>query len=363
MNESFLILDFFFGSTKLKHSFSLHFKIPTMTKNNDIILAPAQGSISHFVLTTIPILGLLIYFLYEAAIRPQKSFYNLGDDFTDDEYEAASSERSTLISLNDMLIVFLILHIFWTIFVVYVVIFIPKRRHLIGSYLRDGQETLGDIIYDRNSRKCSGFHDYGYAIYPHPTRRTLIRKRVRVYQPYTRERVTILRLPGLPLSGQAKIDIEVDLSAASQDRDSRNKSLTVYSIFWYFFTLLGSIFLLHQMKQTDHVEGYHSTARKLLFLIIGLNIPISYVANMTRFLLFRNWMTNRGAIIDNSDDARKIVDTSPGSCLWDEPSVDGSDVIPYNIMNDEGSYDGSLQGHDLNNKPPEQEGKKAWVTV
>ena len=330
---------------------------------DDVILAPSQGSISHFVLTTIPLLGLLIYFLYEAAIRPQKSIYNLGDDFTDDEYEAARSEIGSLISLNDMLIVFLIFHALWTMFVVYVLIFIPKRRHLIGRYLRDGEETLGDIIYDRNSRKCSGFHDYGYAIYPHPTRRILIRKRVRVYQPYTRERVTILRLPGNPLSGQAKVDIEVDLSAASQDRDNRNHSLAVYSTCWYFFTLLGSVFLLHQMKQTDDVEGYHSTARKFLIMVVGLNIPISYIANMTRFILFQNWMTNRGAIIDNSDDARKIVDTSPGSCLWDEPSVDGSDVIPYSIMNDEASYDGSLQEHGHDNTPPEQEGKKAWVTV
>ena len=337
--------------------------------DSNVLLAPSQGSISHFVLTTLPLFGLLIYFLYEAAVRPQKDFYNLGDDYTDDEFEAAKQEKKEMLSLMEILITFLVFHVLWTIFIIYILVFVPKRRHLVGRYFKEGESTLGDVIYDKKSRRWNAFHGYGYAVYPHPDQKVLVRKRVRVYQPYTRERVTILRLPGKPLSGQAKIDLEVDLGAATKDRDHKNFSLALYALFWYFFTLGSSIFVLRQMKATDEMEGYASFATKVFFLFVGLNIPITYIMNLTRFLLFRNWLTNRGALIDNSTDARKpdtgsgpacLSDTGPGSCLWDAESVDGSDVIPYSIMEEETSYQGSLEQHDLTGTGDD---KRAWVTV
>lgn len=327
----------------------------------ELLLAPKQGSISHFVVSTTPLLGILIYFLYEAWTRPNEEIYQLGDDFTDDQLNAATEATGTLIQLYDMLIVFLVFHVLWTLFAIYMVIFIPKRRHLIGRYLSEGEEVLGDVVYDKNSRTCTTFQDYGFAVYPHPTQKTLIRKRVRVYQPYTRERITILCLPNKPLSGQAKIDIEIDLNAASKERDNQNRYIAVFASFWFFFTLAGSMFIVHQMGKIDDANDNSSSAMKLFLVVVGLNIPISYLSNLIRFLMSRNWITNRGAKIDGSDDARKM---QPG-CLFDAESVDGSDVIPYSIMHEEDmSYQGSIPSHnidsDMDAAAPE---KKAWVTL
>eukprot|EP00980_Cylindrotheca_fusiformis_P008261 scaffold1736_cov127-Cylindrotheca_fusiformis.AAC.75 len=330
----------------------------TMT---ELLLAPKQGSISHFVVSTIPLLGILLYFLYEAWSRPNEAQYQLGDDFTDDQVMAANDATGAVIRLFDILIVFLVFHFLWTLFAIYIVVFVPKRRHLIGRYLSEGHEVIGDVIYDKNSRTCTKFQDYGFAVYPHPTEKTLIRKRVRVYQPYTRERITILCLPNKPLSGQAKIDIEIDLNAASKERDNQNRQFAAFATFWYFFTLAGSYYVVHQMGKLNDGSGNASVAMKVFLVSVGLNIPICYASNLIRFLMSRNWITNRGAKIDGSDDPRKM---QPG-CLFDAESVDGSDVIPYSIMNEEDmSYQGSIPSHDVDpQKSATAEGKKAWVTL
>ena len=62
-------------------------------------------------------------------------------------------------------------------------------------------------------------------------------------------------------------------------------------------------------------------------------------------------MVNRGAILDNDIEARKVAP----NCLTEAPSVDGSDVIPYSIMGDQSSYNGTLYSHSntiANGGPP-----------
>lgn len=327
----------------------------------ELLLAPQQGSITHFIVTTLPLFGLLAYFLYEAWDRPNALIYQIGDDYTEDQMNAANAEIGSMIRLFDILIVFLVFHFLWTLFGIYVAVFIPKRRHLVGKYLSEGEEVIGDVLYDKTSRTCTTFQDYGYAVYPHPTKKTLIRKRVRVYQPYTREKITILRLPKKPLSGQAKIDIEIDLSAASKDRDNRNKHLSTFAVIWFFFTLMGAGYVVHQMGKLDGSMENHSLSMKLFLVFVGLNTPVAYFSNLLRFFMARNWMTNRGAMIDGSDDARELA---PG-CLMAVESFDGSNVVPYSMMNEEEmSYQGSITSHELD--PRMMEGapmKKVWVTL
>jgi hypothetical protein len=295
----------------------------------------------HFVLTTTPLLAVLIYFLYEAWRRPSSPIYQLGDDFTNDELEAAYEEAGALISLMDILTVFLSLHVCWTIFAVYVISFIAKRRHLIGRYFSEGESSIGDVLYDKNSRMCGGFHDYGFAVYAHPTQPKVIRKRVRIYQAYTREKITILRLPNRPLSGQAKIDLEIDLNAASKERDTHNKSIVIFALFWVVFTFLGPGYVVYQMTRIHDDQDDSSLGIKIFLVVAGLNIPFSYTVNWIRFLLYRNWIVNRGAVVEDNEDARKVQ-----GCLTQAQSEDGSDVIPYSILNEEDmSYTGTLPSH------------------
>ena len=303
-------------------------------------LAPSRGSHVHFILTTLPLLLVLLYFLFTTWRRPQAPIYNMDYGYTDDQWKTALDETGSLIALSDILTMFLLCHVLWTTFAIYMIVFIPKRRHLIGRYLSEGESCVGDIIYDKNSRNCGGFNDYGFALYAHPTQRKLVRKRVRVYQRFTRERITILRLPDRPLSGQAKVDLEMDLTAARKERNSSNYYISVFSIIWVIFTLIGASYVYYQM--TKIVDEDDEKALKWLLTIAGLNVPLSYAANFIRFLVYRNWMINRGAILDDDPNARKIV-----LCCVRTQSADGSDVIPYSIFNEEDkSYLGSLPTFD-----------------
>jgi hypothetical protein len=330
-----------FDLASIKDIATLNIHQLTMAPSRTPLLAPANGSVMHFVLTTTPLLAVLIYFLYEAWQRPSTPLYQLDDDFTNDEWEAAAEETGELISLMDILTVFLSLHVFWTIFAVYVISFIAKRRHLIGRYFSEGESSVGDVMYDKSSRMCGGFHDYGYVVYAHPTQKKLIRKRVRVYQPYTREKITILRLPNRPLSGQARIDLEIDLNAASKERDTHNKSIAICAICWVVFTLLGPIYVLYQMTRIHDDQEDPSLGIKVYLVVVGLNIPFSYAVNWIRFLLYRNWIVNRGAVVEDNGDARKVQ-----GCLKQAHSEDGSDVIPYSILNEDNmSYQGTIPSH------------------
>ena len=121
-----------------------------------ILLASARGSVVQFVLVTLPFFLVLLYFLYLAYKRPSLPIYNLPWNFTEEQWQEASDETGTTIRLMDILTVFLSLLVCWTIFTVYMVSFVPKRRHLIGKYLKEGVSTVGDIVYDENSRGYCG---------------------------------------------------------------------------------------------------------------------------------------------------------------------------------------------------------------
>jgi hypothetical protein len=314
----------------------------------------SSGSLLQFILATVPLLGVLIYFLYEAWERPSKAIYQLADDYTQEEWEWASEETGPLISLMDMLIVFLTLLLMWTMFAVYVVVFIPKRRHLIGRYLEEGQVVIGDVHYDRTSRMCGSYHDYGYAIYAIPNDRKLVRKRVRVYQGYTREKIAILLLPNRPLSGQAKVDLEIDLMAATVERDSRNKLTAAVSITWVLFTLFAPLYLLYQMNQINDPNDDASLARKVYLVIAGLNVPLAFGINSIRFTMYTNWLINRGAIVNDMQAAK-----NPKGCIITSvPSEDGSETIPYSILGEENcSYGGELPQHIVGTV----DFKRSWV--
>jgi hypothetical protein len=300
------------------------------------------GSLIRFNLATVPFLLVLMYFLYVATQRP---YYYSQQDEDDDE---------PLMCLMDVLVIFLSFHVLWTLFLAYLVFYIPKRRRFLGRYLSEGETTIGDVIYDESSRlsilgRCRlNYSDYGYAVYPHPDKMQIVRKRVRVYQPYTRERVAILRLPNRPLSGQPKMEIEMDLSGMKRERDTTLKWMTIASIAWFLFTLAGAVFTQIQMARSiaqGFVVGNENdkVGRRILILVAGLNIPLAFAFNFVRFVVWRNWMVNRGATLDNETEARSSL---PDGCLFNAPSKDGSeDAIPYSIMAEEHSYTGTLPSH------------------
>jgi hypothetical protein len=301
----------------------------------------------RFFLSTVPFLCVLSFLLYKAWERPHLAS-DAAANTDDGQYSnnIAGFDDGEVFSLMDILSIFLSFHVMWTLFLVYLAIFIPKRRHFLGRYLSEDAETsLGDVIYDPDSRACGKvrLQDYGYALYAHPTQPTkLVRKRVRVYQAYTRERVTIVRLPNRPLSGQAKIDIEIDLRQMRTQRDATLRWITWVCMFWFVFTLAGASYVLHQMHVTHRLTFNENAgfALRLFLVVVGLNIPVCYFANWVRFLFYHNWMVNRAALIEDENEARTIHPF----CSKAE-SEDGSDRIPYSILGDTTSYKGSLPSY------------------
>lgn len=294
-----------------------------------------NGGVVRFGLCTLPFLAVSIFLLYKAWDRTHWHNY---------------VEGGHTFSLMDLMVVFLSFHVVWTLFTIHVVIFIPKRRHFLGRYLNEGEPSMGDVVYDPESRLCGRFGDYGYAIYHHPIDRTkVVRKRVRVYQAYTRERVPILRLPNRPLSGQVKTDLEIELGRMKRERDLVLWGVTVIALCWILFSMGAALYTLFQIKflqdngdQMIWNEQYE-TGLKIFLIVVGINVPCCYAMNWIRFLFYHNWMVNRAALIENEGEARKV---DPWCLKKDADSVDGSDQIPYSILNaDSVSYQGTIPSH------------------
>ena len=319
-------------------------------------------TVLQFCLSTVPFLAVLVYLLYVAFKR--------GIQVED------GAEQNDLFSLMDMTIVFLSFHVSWTIFAVYLLVFVPKRRYLLDRYLREGERTLGDVIVEdpskRKGPRCLTSRKYGFAIYPHPTKTdppVVVRKKVRVYQPFTRERVEILRLPNRPLSGQAKIDIEIDLNKMRTERDTTLCYISSISILWVLFSVAGACFCIYQMSNIpeESLMGDENVviARRILFFVAGINPLIAFAVNGLRYVMYHKWMVHSGASTKDEASARKIEPIS--WCGWkdDDVSLDGSDQIPYSILGEDKSYAGTINSHSrsVNTKTEETGESQSKLTV
>jgi len=324
---------------------------------------PTARTVIQFCLSTVPFLAVLVYFLVIAVKR--------GNEVEDD------GEGDDLFSLMDMTIVFLSFHVSWTIFTIYLLVFVPKRRYLLERYLREGERTQGDIIVEdpskRTGPRCLTSRKYGYAIYAHPTKTdppVVVRKKVRVYQPFTRERVEILRLPNRPLSGQAKIDVEIDLSKMRTERDTTLCYISGVSILWVLFSLAGACFCLYQMTTVPEdlllADENVVIARRILFIVAGVNPILAFAVNGLRYVMYHKWMVHSGASVKDEEAARKIEPST--WCMYnnnDAVSLDGSDQIPYSILGEDKSYAGTVNSHSrsVNAKPEGGEGTTSKLTV
>ncbi|KAL3773097.1 hypothetical protein ACHAW5_009528 [Stephanodiscus triporus] len=225
-----------------------------MPEANVPLLAMPSGSILQFLLMTVPLLCVYLYFLYLAHERPS---------IADPSNPRYADDR---IRLTDILYVYLATLLPFGCLVVYMLWFVPMRRGLSARYEKDGIVVLGDVKYEESyhdqggSRTTTatttttmraavgdsllrlrgwvmnGFalrNNYGHVVYDlgrvanHPAcdyeerRRRgggggqpqlagIVTKRVRVYHRYPRERISVLVLPKYPYSGQPKADLEAD---------------------------------------------------------------------------------------------------------------------------------------------------------
>ncbi|KAL7538027.1 hypothetical protein ACHAWF_005969, partial [Thalassiosira exigua] len=289
------------------------------------LLALPAGSLLQFLLMTLPLLGVYLYFLWLAIDRP--NIANPNDPrYADDR-----------IRLTDVLWTYLATLTLFASLAVYLMWFVGKRRRLSKRYESEGIVILGNVEYHEHVHDPSGFkgclhslkrfllngchlqNNYGTAVYNledvarHPScdweerkRKELkgtIRKRVRVYYRYPRERVSLLVLPSRPKSGQPKADMEADWASfvehvglpTEEDREymsrpenagcgnapgvlRRDRSLGVLlvSAFWMIFLLLASLYVVGQIVK---IEDYYTdedgrTAWIIFWSWVGGGVPL-----------------------------------------------------------------------------------------
>ncbi|KAI2513522.1 hypothetical protein MHU86_996 [Fragilaria crotonensis] len=258
------------------------------------------GNSGQAVVATLPLLAMFIYFLYEASVRPSEPIYALqGDD--DVAIEEAWEETPPMIPLIDMIPVFLSFQGVFSILLVYLTVFIPRRRRLIRSYLEKGESSLGDVIYKESPPELCSLRSTQHAeviyAYPNSTDWT-IRKQVRVYQHYSRERVTVLRLLNRPFSGQPKSDLQIDLQS-SRAAKPQVWALVVLSTVWVAFTFLAPIYILFQIQKLRHddYEDFDKALKTYLIVGVGFIPPFAILGVYLRWSVYRHWLVNRGVLL------------------------------------------------------------------
>ena len=302
-----------------------------MAKAPDVpVLALPGGSVLQFVVMTIPLFGVYCYFLYLAITRP---------NIADPNNEQFSEPR---IRLTDILYVYLTTWVFYATLLVYMLWFVRKRRRLSKRYQTEAIVILGDVIYDDESRYGPSWcewlvnyfcrkNDYGYVLYDlekvanHPacnykgTLEGMIRKKVRDYYRYSREKVSILVLPEYPYSGQPKMDLEADWAsfsenyavtegyneAAENNRASiqtvvsrdRSTAIILITLGWLAFLLFASIYVCLQIGIISNVyPDENSTWTWIVFtaVIAGVTPLVSIGGVLVRWRIYERWILNSG---------------------------------------------------------------------
>jgi hypothetical protein len=242
-------------------------------------LSAAGGSFLQMLCATVPILTLLVWFMFRARelVQNPPCVPYLAENGRGKMVMVVCEELN---QLRQMVAVFLVLAALWALLAVYLTVYVPRRLSLLQRYIDEGNHKLGDVVYER-AFSCGGlcgsghwghitYQHVNYAVYP-----TYVTRRVPVLQHYTRERVAILVLPDLPFSGMPKSDIELDLAASTRQR-KRSWMVVGLAWWWFLFCVFAPIFLLVCMEQLNvSFVGRHVYVNWILYSIcVGLVIPL-----------------------------------------------------------------------------------------
>jgi hypothetical protein len=292
------------------------------------ILALPGGSILQFFVMTIPLFIVYCYFLYLAVTRP---------DIADPDNEHFYDAR---IRLTDILYVYLSTWVLYATLAIYMLWFVNKRRRLSKRYETEGIVILGDVLYDdeKHYSPCERIinfvfrkHDYGYVVYDlekvanHPAcdyngmLEGKVRKKVRIYYRYPREKVSILVIPKHPYSGQPKIDLEADWAsfsetylmsegyneAAENNRASIQRvvsrdlsfGIILICLGWLAFLLFASVFVCLQIDEiADVYQDENSYWAWFIFILVmaGVTPVVAIGGNLIRWKIYERWILNSG---------------------------------------------------------------------
>jgi len=269
--------------------------------------------IVQFIAATLPFFLLLLWFVFESHIRLQKPCYNEESYYADDDAtkESLQSACSDLIPLQQFLYVFLAALFCWTLLASYLTLYVPRRHNLVQAYLTQGSTVIGDVHFSRTKRGLVALTTTGYVAYQHPEDATqMIRRKVYVYERYTRERAALLYLPGQPLSAQPKLDLEIDRDVTELNKE-RVSILQQYCWAWVIFCLLAPLYILKvvdQLAGAEHPEGIYQPDVGLgkfvtvYYVLSFVVIPFTCLLIMAMgWQMHKRWMTKQHHVLEDGE--------------------------------------------------------------
>ena len=291
----------------------------------------------QFIIATLPFFFLLLWFLFEAHQRRRSACYNEGSYYADDDASRVSLQDacSGLIPLRQFLLVFLGALSCSSLLAFYLSFYVPRRHSLVEAYLRQGNVVIGDVYYSRSKLPFASLTATGHVVYPDPDDGDRkIRRKVFLYERYTRERAAILYLPGQPLSGQPKMDLEIDRDVAALNQE-RLSLLTKYAWAWVVFCLFAPLYILNvwegltnaedeSVYQPDAKVGKFGTAYYLLSFVV---VPFSCLLIMAiGWQLHKRWMTRVHHVLQEGEPAEP---QSKGCLRFDDDDCETIEATDY----------------------------------
>jgi hypothetical protein len=285
--------------------------VQTLARRFD--LGSATQPIIQFITATLPLFFLLLWFLYSAPARLKSSCYDAVDFADNEEVASYIEECSKFIPLEQFVIIFLLAEFGWIFLAMYLTFYVPRRHDLVNEYLVRGETVIGTVYFSRKKYGLS-LSSYGHVVYDHDSKR--IRRKVHVYERYTRELSAILRLPGLPHSGQPKLDLEIDRDVI-EINSPRLKILVWYTWAWSIFCMIAPIHIVKILKVLESRNPATSNNFSVWFYVLAfLVVPlVSALWNGLAWIFHKRWMTLQHKVLE---DGELSYEPERGCCFDDE---------------------------------------------
>jgi hypothetical protein len=286
-------------------------------------LGSATQPIIQFIVATLPLFFLLLWFLFNARSQVNSSCYDAVAIDDDQALAIHVAECSKLIPLEQFLYVYLVAEFGWILLAMYLTFYVPRRHGIINEYLTKGETVIGTVYFNRKKFGLS-LTSYGHVVYEHDSK--MVRRKVQVFERYTRELAAILRLPGLPHSGQPKVDLEIDRDVIELNR-SRVKVLVWYAWAWSVFCMLGPIYIVEilkvlQSRNPDSAGNFTSWFYILAFVLIP---SLSLLWNWSAWTLHRRWMTLQHKILEDGESPNE----PERGCCFDDDDCESIQMTDY----------------------------------
>jgi hypothetical protein len=287
-------------------------------------LGSTSQPIFQFVGATVPLLFLLVWFVLNAHAQLQTSCYDDKEFYDEQSLAKFEAECSKYIPLKQFVYVFVAIYFCCILLEAYILFFVPLRHALIHQYLSQGETVIGNVYYKPSKHNLT-LTSHGHAVYEHES--TRIRRKVQVFERYTRELAAILILPGLPYSGQPKVDLEIDRDSFELNKPRMN-ILAWYVGVWSLFCFVAPTYIVRNIGLIDSNNGSGSAIGPLLiFILVTLCVipVVVFIWIYAMWIMYKQWMTLHHKILDDDE----LADEPQSGCCFDDHDCESVQMTDY----------------------------------